>query len=888
MPKSDKRKLDKSTLALTFKFDSDRFLRLRLATEAERDSLGVTSEKYKRPGIELIRAAGRRWEADKYQDLVDVAGKDDVECRLETEVNELVGRATFAKVENLFEILQRDVPPLAIIEGEFQVPVSMTPSLQEAYDKYGLETVKARPDIMWIRPYPTGAPLMARSSTDVPEYEIHIIDVKMAAEPSLRHFTEVTYYALGLAAALEEQDLTGRYAVSKEGFIWPGSHDVNEFRNKFKDAEAKRLADPLTKAFSKTLIPVPYEVYEIHVRQFFEDRLLRVLPLAPLEAKCHVSPKCQLCDYILFCKEKAEEEDQLSRIPWLNQGQADLLVSRGITKTAELAEAIRADSPAWRSAESASHQLRAEKVALLARADALLTGEVRTAEGRRCTFMPRWSDLNIYLTVHFDPGSGITFSMGASRVYFPPGRAKGDPPITDTEVFVVERVNQMNPETERARLIEFVSVVIGWLKEVSDYNEGVPAREAKSAHIFFWDGQEIKQLRRMLERHMQDPQVVDLIELPVRLFPPDSQLPDPELFQSQPGTAVKEVFRLLVGLPIPHGYTLFDVANSFYPNTLKDGRPYKYWVPYGFSTYLSDQIPFERAYELWQDRVLLRHYSENPQKPGRLYFRKEIYEGILSTTKTRLDALEHIVWKLRTYHGDLLTLQKSGFSMTPPIQTRIPERARNLIAFEKLNRLSSQFENRQSRALPVEEREARFVSIRGLLPAVGSAYDECIREIRRTQQEYSGAPLIAFTFAPTSRDSRIREGEFLLALSNELPQLDLDVPWRLHLGLTFEEAEDLTSEEIARAHLDRLLKVTLVRLEPTEEPPFLILTPSDPELFQFAQEQGLLDLTRACVLDPLHQDFSSGRIAQALKLIGGDPPPQKRKRRRKENDALNV
>jgi hypothetical protein len=43
VPKSDKPKLDKSTLALTFKFDSDRFLRLRLATEAERDSLGVKS-----------------------------------------------------------------------------------------------------------------------------------------------------------------------------------------------------------------------------------------------------------------------------------------------------------------------------------------------------------------------------------------------------------------------------------------------------------------------------------------------------------------------------------------------------------------------------------------------------------------------------------------------------------------------------------------------------------------------------------------------------------------------------------------------------------------------------------------------------------------------------
>ena len=880
MPKDQKPRLDKSTLALTFKFDSDRFLRLRVATEAERESLGVTSEKYKRPGIELIRAAGRRWEADKYQDLVDVAGgEENVEYQLETEVNELLGRAAFAKVENLFEVLNREVPPLAIIEGEFQVPVSITPSLQEAYEKYGLETVKARPDIMWIRPYSTGAPLMTRSSADAPEYEIHIIDVKMAAEPSLRHFTEVTYYALGLAAALEEHGLAGRYAVSKEGFIWPGSHDINEFRNKFKNAEAKGEGDPLTKALLETLIPVPYEVYEIHVRQFFEDRLLRVLPLAPLEAKCHVSPKCQLCDFILFCKEKAEEADHLSRIPWLNQGQADLLVSRGITKTSELAEAIRSDSPAWKSSESASHQLRAEKAALLARSEALQTGEVRLAEGRRCTFMPRWSDLSVYLTVHFDPGSGVTFALGASRMYFPPGRAKGDPPITDTKVFIVDRVNQMNPETERARLIEFANVVTGWLQEVSRHNEGVPARERKSAHIFFWDTQEIIQLRRMLERHMKDQQVVELIELLVRLFPPDTQLPDPELFKSQPGTAVKEVFRLLVGLPIPHGYTLFDVANSFYPNILKDGRPYRYWVPYGFSTYLSDQIPFERAYELWQDRVLLRHRREDAQEPGPLYSRHEIYEGIINTTRTRLDALEHLVRKLRTQHGDLLTLRKSGFSAASAPQTQIPERARNLIAFEKLNVVSSEIDNRQARALPVEEREARFLSIRGLMPTVGDIYDEAVEELRRTQRRYAEAPLFAFTFAPTSRDSRIREGEFLLAITNENPQLDLDVPWRVHLELTFEEAKNLRNDRDAQLHLHRLLQVTLVKLEPTEDPPFLVVTPSDPELFQFAQDQGLLDLNQPCVLDPLHRDFSSARIAHALRLVGGDPPPQKRRRR---------
>ena len=106
-------------------------------------SIGVEAEKYKRPGIELITAAGRRWEADKYQDLIDTSPKDAIEYVEKPEVDELVGRKTFDKVRNLFDILRRDHPPFAVIEAEFDVPSSITPGLQRAYDSYGLEPVRA-------------------------------------------------------------------------------------------------------------------------------------------------------------------------------------------------------------------------------------------------------------------------------------------------------------------------------------------------------------------------------------------------------------------------------------------------------------------------------------------------------------------------------------------------------------------------------------------------------------------------------------------------------------------------------------------------------------------------------------------------------------------------
>ena len=879
------RKLDKSTLALTFKFDCDRFLRFRLATTEEQHHLGLALDRYKRPGIQLITAAGRRWEADKYQDLLDVAPSGRVAHRLSTQDDPLVGRQLFGPVTNLFDLLRHPVPPLAMIEAEFEVPSAMTPGLQQAYERYGLDPVKARPDLLWVRPARTGAPLIGAPAPGL-AYELHVIDVKMAAEPSLRHFTEVTYYALGLAAALRQHGLAERYAVSAEGFIWPGNHDAQAFRTLHRAREAAGDADPVTAALLATLVPVPYEVYQVHVKHFFADRLLRVLGQDPLEASWHVGPKCQLCDYVPYCREHAERGDHLSRLPWLNHGQATLLRQHGIATTQALAHAIEHQTPAWHSTIASSHHLRAEAPALLARTRALRQGQPEVIPGRRSALMPAWSDQSLFLTVHFDPGSGITFALGAARVYFPPTRQPGDPPITAGQVFLVDRVQAMNPETERARLVEFVTLVTGWLEEIATTNAHLPAAQRVSSHVFVWDMLEMRQLRRMFERHMQHPDVVEVIELLLRLFPPDTVLPDPDLFKSQPGTVVKEVLRVLLGLPLPHDYTLLETANTFYPRVDATGKVYPFRLPFGFTTAMSDQIPFERAYELWHDTIFLRHYDPHvPDNPARWrrYTRDEIYEGLKHATRVHLLALQHIVRRLRDQCRAQLILQKSAFSAAPPRQARIPAHARSLVAFEKLNVVCQELENRQRRALPVVEREALFFSIRGICLAVGQPYEDALAALRLTHPRYATTDLLACTFAPTSRDARIGAGDFLVALSNEDADRDLDLPWRRHLGWSFPDAQHhlhargLTAPWMVNAPLGRVLQVEVVCLEVMQQPPFLVVSPAHSRLFQYARDAGLLCVDRPMILDPLFQDFTSTRIEQVLQTVGGDPPPRRRR-----------
>ena len=103
---------------------------------------------------------------------------------------------------------------------------------------------------------------------------------------------------------------------------------------------------------------------------------------------------------------------------------------------------------------------------------------------------------------------------------------------------------------------------------------------------------------------------------------------------------------------------------------------------------MSDQIPFERAYELWQDKIFVRHFNKlHPTDPSkwRRYTRDELYDGIKRATKVHLQALQHIVRRLRENYKDRLVLKKSGFSAARSSQASVPEAARSLIAFEKLN-----------------------------------------------------------------------------------------------------------------------------------------------------------------------------------------------------------
>jgi len=891
-------KFGKQTIAQSFKFNCDRFLRYQLSSSTERTALDI--DKYAlgkvRPGVQLMQEAGNKWEIDKYNDLILAFGEANVKFEREATIDPKLRVKKFKLTKNLASLLSVESPPKAIIEAEFKIPKSVSEELQEACERFDIEPSRAIPDIIWIRPYSTGSPLIEDSSDIAPQFELHIIDVKMASEASLKHFTEVTFYALALDAYIRENNLVDRYRVSARGLVWPGSHDINEFKNYIRKFEAEGNPDPVLESLSKTLIQVPYEIYEVHVKRFFKERLIPILERQVTDVSWHVSSKCQLCQYIEHCENMAAETDHLSRIPWLNTSQADLIRLEGINTTKDLAENIADNSELWKNVKKINHQLKADELGIRARCLALQDGSPKIITERVTHLMPNWVDMSIYLTVHFDPGSGITFAMGAKRVYFKPDRNKGvDAPIINEQVFIIDKVEQLSPDTERNRLIELITLVTSWLNEADGFNQNlrnqrIALRERDTAfgkvtaHIFFWSQLEVKHFSRMIERHMEHPDVVDKIELLIRLFPPEGILPpDIEYYKAQPGTVVKDVIKQLVGLPIAHDYTLYQTANSFFPNILADGTPYKYFNTYGFGTKLNDQIPFERAYELWKDDVFLKHSDSSGSAR---YTRDEIYGGIKKSISTYLNALQSVVMTLRNKCGSQLRLKKPPFSAAPISQIQVPETSKKLLMFNKLSSINQEIENIHKTSLPIDEREARFISIRGLIDK-SAEYAQTIEDLRQENQKLILSSIYALEFSENSRDAKIKENDFLYCLTNESHNTNIYSYWYKELDLDYYSALQLLNdagvsnpEQKVKMKFSQIFQVEIIKLNSTALKPYIVVAIPrfNDEMFQFGIDEGLLDLNSPMVLDPVYKDFETDDIERVLRIIGGRPKTRRARR----------
>lgn len=882
--------LSKGTVALTFKFDCDRFLRYRLATRAERSQHDLPSSdqgKKRRPGIQLVADQGHLWEAKCYDDVVELATSQ-VVFKKSAEKDPNLGIYRYETVEeiDLIKRLRQTQPPAYIIEGTFRIPLEQTafPGLLDFVkaNPGRLEGAYGRPDLMWVHRFDGEVELLPGSPT-APEYIIHIFDVKLAAEPSLRHFVEVTYYAFGLQAWLRAHpDLSKRYAVAAAGRVWPGTHDPHAFRNKVREKEARGSSNPMRDALLEMTEAVPHEAYWPRVREFLDERVPSVVAMEPEAPQWHVSSKCQLCDYAYHCTEQAlpQAKDHLSQVPGITAAQVRLLQREGIMTLSDLREEFQGRAPRWERLKKENQRFRAEEAALRTRVESLATSQVLPVSSRKTTLMPAFANRRIFLTTHFDPGTGLSFAFGAKSVYFPPGHVKGTPPLEERHQFIVDTLPRGEAtDSEKQAFLDLCRVVKAWLIEVDGVCQAAKARKAAwnefpTVQMYLWDPIEAKQFGRVLMRHLEDPKVLEEAEFFVRFFPAEKDLRDPEVTKQAPVTVVKPVVKQLLALPEPFDYSLWRTKFWLRPTMNPETGEYIYSRPrYGFIWPMTDQIPFERAYELWHRRVMLSHPDRDGVK-GRLYSRDELRGELQRTVENYCNALSDVVTGMGLRIKDRLLLRKDGFflSSTAPL-ANLPMQSRAMLTHAKLNAIAQELENKELLAKPIEEREATFNCIRGLVRSSSARAAKLLQEAK-ADPRYFKTELLAFKFNENSRDTRLSAGDFMVLMRNENSTFNIDDMWyrALPVPLTWEEAEQLpfwpAEERLQRSRLKSLLQVTIVRLDTVGSEPLVVVAAERANL-QLASAAALLDLAEPLVLDPLTRDFSTAQLEAALKAVGG-------------------
>jgi hypothetical protein len=749
--------------------------------------------------------------------------------------------------------------------------------------------------------------------------QLRVIDIKMTAQASPGYFAEVAYYSMALAGWLLDQGHDRQFVVVPDGAVWPGSHEASRLflvsrqivKQQPPDAVPPGLdtlhgqlhAAGLTAerarlivALEEDLEPTPFEVFALRVRRFFQVELPRVLGAPWRDLEWHVDNRCSFCEYLGeerganaqgrarphddHCLPTARRLDHLSQVAFISQGARLSLTQQQVTTVTALAQRQPADTV------FDDHQaLRATRTVVTRRAAVLPDGPAALApQSGTSASMPRWSDLHVYLEADFDIGSAITVAFGLKAFWYEPRPYQGSPLTSPRRnqawQATVLIVDERDLAVERRELLAFLKQIhdiLVWCQRQDDQTMALPALAALTpqrridyrtkVQFYLWDTLQYEHLARVVGRHLQAIlQNQDLSYL-AWLFPPEELLPNPDMAtRRSPITVVRDVVRSQLAAPVAHYYSLIEVARAYH-----DQRTAQYvaqqraanpaYVPFAvnplFGTPLSDQIPSERAHEIWSRVTTPRHWQQQMSTYQR-------------TVGIRLDALNAVTRRLEEDLGNLLSYSAPVIEIGPAQRpARLSVDGQLWHAFARLNEAIEELDVHQARAMPPHERAARFRSARLPRRLLGDAERRALTHLGL--QPRAGRRV--YEVEPGSREVKAKVGDFGFALAPEAASgfLDrrvaglvrgtpLEAAFQARLGNRYWSAlvEDITGATVVG--LDRNLG--LIAIDPD---------PRYTTVFDDLHNAGLADFDRDVILDPVHHDYFTAKLLAALQAVGNPP-----------------
>jgi hypothetical protein len=871
--------LSKKIISQYFRTECQRQLRLDLAPDNqtyrhERIAEGMPDPEPPRPGLENITQLGESWQAKKLHDLHQAFNQvmeqtHQIPAIIGDSFVHTSGQTRFRSID-LAAGLRTAQPLQFLVEAEYAI------SLGSAFEaalgiapyrgQFHLNYASVRPDIIQVLPAGTFAQYVRpngnveRLPLNDQRLQLRIIDIKLTAEPSPGYFAEVTYYAMTLAGWLIDHQLDLSFVVVPDCAIWPGSHEASRIARCIQEIQQQGRTptfQELLSAFQLDLEPTPFEVFAFRLRRFLCTELPDVLSQPWQALSWHVDNRCKGCEYLGYpwpnrqpdpnlCIPMATQQDHLSRVAFISRGAGSALRLQQINTVTDLAQCPITD-PAFDT-----HQiLRATRTVVASRAIALQNQVAQLApQSGTSALMPRWTDLRIYLSVDFDLGSAITFAFGIKAFWLEPRDFNDHNPNPRQQqpwlarTFIIDRRDIQAEERELLTFLDHINAIL------TDARNRDPNT---TVQFYLWDSLQYDHLTRVIGRHLNAILANRAIQHLAWLFPPEEILPNPTMStRTSPITLVREVVRSQLAAPIPHYYTLFEVARQYHDDHLPANIALFNVHPL-FEDALSDQIPSERAHEIWSKSTTRgRYWVEQMRILG-------------ETVRKRLDALDTVTKRLeddlhQTLGQTAPTINIGAYRYT----SRVSFDGQLWYAYTKLNAALEELKVSQIRAMPPHEREARFNSAR-------------LRRRLMGQEEQAALAHLGLPARPgrriyemrnPSREVKLRAGDFTFALAPEREDGFLD---RFFGNVTRGTALAPQEPSAQYSKMAEVTQVTVVAID--REQLLIALDPNSrfPTMLDGLEAYGVADFTRHVVLDPVHQDTFSRKLLAALQAIGNPP-----------------
>jgi hypothetical protein len=749
----------KNVLSQYLRTKCDKQLRLSLYRPDELQATGWPVPLEARPAVQILRDRGKEWEQAKMLDLETAFG---AHLRGEKE------NGKFKKIDLTPVLSSNLASPTIVVQGRFSHP-----ALKQMFlSNIGLDAVRIaaipefsafEPDIVLIlTPADDDFEILPSGDTSAlpagnQRKALLVSDIKHAGEANSSYSSEVVLYAVLLANWLPLNNLADRFFVADRLGLWTRAKETSALATLTAANPGAGVTEKL-QAFLGDLEKVDFQIFFQSVSHFFHQDLPRVLAMTDWTSlDWHVDSRCSTCDFLgyrrwlgaadrqildanrsHYCVTAAEDTEHLSRLATLSRGSRKTLQLAGHANVTAVS-VVDVTDPVF----DQHNALKADRNHLPHRATALLSGDITLAPNTTTVDFPKYADLQIFVSVNFDPGTGLLCALGSEarfRQRVPFGQTSN---VQRTWPAEAQTLLTSTIDEERSVVISFLSrlaEVFEFVHNTAPDHGGAQAARTR-IQVYFWDKRQFEELAKAVGRHLNT--IVMQPERYLRglawLFPPEELLEEGEITLANPITFMKSVIQRDLRLPVAHCLTLFNVAEVYH---FGDHAPF---IPGSFyRDPFSDMIPRERIYEIWSQEPLVKLGNTDRT-------RSQCITDYSNAVKNQVAALRSVIWKFGANMAGRLNFGARPLNIHVPFNFQnMSEDGRLWYAWALLEEACKTVDLRRTWSAEPEELEASYSILR----------------LSHLEEEHPTGDLI-YQVRPGSRDCKFRDNDSFLALQDE-------------------------------------------------------------------------------------------------------------------------